>query len=383
MKENNDEKEEIDKNNEIKEKKEKEESFNSKLNFYDEKVDIKLNSDYNSFIANICNILQIPKDKLKSLSMSYYDEDGDSIILSTEEDYILFLQQLKDKLVDTINVEIKENEEIDPIECFGSALDYQEQINKANNQIKDDNNIIYNDIGDGFKKSSNNIVDDNIINNNIMNNIILNEEKNNDDFPVDDIIFLYKCTFCSTYPIICTLYYCPECVLYACEDCMKNIRNHIHPVQKFESNIELMKVKEKENNDIEKKNQINNNQNHINDIRQNNLNDNHNDINDEQNIIENNDDSERQNPWKCNLFRGDSSEYAFFHLFSNLNPIKVLKEKKMQYLLKKHRGIIKNISKVRKARKKYDLQGVDDFKLLEALRKADGDIDKAITLIYQ
>ena len=345
---------------EVEKEDKKNEIFNIKINFYDELIDIQINSDYNSFITKICNIFQIPKEQSNSLSFSYLDEDDDSIILSTEEDYILYIQQLKEKLVNTINVEIKENSEINPISCFGSALNYQEQINQANNQLIEENNI--------------NIMNNNIFNNNDINNLAKNNEQINYDVPVDDIIFNYKCTSCSLFPIICTLYYCPFCPLYVCEDCIKKFGNHTHHIQKYESNNELMKVKEQENNEIERMNQIKNNQNNFNDLIQFNNNPNVNNSNynfgnDNQNLIE------------SNLFRKDSPEYNLFHFISSMNPFKLLKEKKIKYLLKKHKGNIKNISLINKAKIKYKLEGVDDFKLLNAIKKANGDIDKAITLL--
>jgi hypothetical protein len=144
-----------------------------------------------------------------------YDEDKDSIILATEEDYALYLQQLKEKIVDSINIEIKDDSEIEPLECFGSALDYQDQINKSNNHIKNDSiNIINNKVEENHINSSINI-NDNIINNNDINNSIQNKDEINDyDIKVEDIVFYYKCTSCSIYPIIYSLYYCPQCSLY-------------------------------------------------------------------------------------------------------------------------------------------------------------------------
>ena len=88
-------------------KKDKEEIIKAKINFYEEQIDIQLNSDFKSFVNNICNILKIPSEQYNSLAISYNDEEGDNIILSTEEDYILYFQQLKDKTVNGLIVEVK------------------------------------------------------------------------------------------------------------------------------------------------------------------------------------------------------------------------------------------------------------------------------------
>ena len=122
--------------------KDDDEIFNSTIYFYDEKIDILLNSDYNTFINNICKIIQIPPEQFNSLKISYLDEDGDSIILTSEEDYKIFFQQIKDKTVNGINLEIDENSNINPIASFGSALDYKEQIEQAKNNIVGDRTTI-------------------------------------------------------------------------------------------------------------------------------------------------------------------------------------------------------------------------------------------------
>jgi hypothetical protein len=251
----------------MKEKNENEENYNIKINIYNELIDFKINSDYNNFIHNFCKIFNVAPEKINSFILSYNDEDGDSIMLTTEEDYIIFFQQVKEKTVNSLIVEINENKnnDIDPIECFGSALNYQEQIDQANNQIKNDNNNMNNNINSNSDINLNNIVNSNdkIVNSyeNInldidsnsqnYNNLISNNDNNNNG-QIDDIIFEYKCSNCSTYPIICILYYCPKCNMYLCETC-KNMKSHNHPFLEIKSKKELIKIKDKENEEIEKK----------------------------------------------------------------------------------------------------------------------------------
>lgn len=247
-------KEEEDKND-------KEEIINTKINFYDEEIDIKLNPDFKYFVNNICNILTIPSDKYKSLAISYNDEDGDNIILSTEEDYTLYFQQLKDKTVNGLIVEVKEDSEIDPIVCFGSAINYQAQIDEANNQIQKENNNLNKDINIKNINSNNmnNIVinnNDNIMDNfNNNNNLIINEPKK--DIPINDIIFQIGCSSCKSVPIICILYYCPQCQMYLCEDCFKNVGNHEHSFILFESNQVFKNYQETEKMKQMEKNKYN------------------------------------------------------------------------------------------------------------------------------
>ena len=263
-----------------------EENLDIKINFYEEKIDLKIYSDYNSFIQRILNILKVSQDQLDSFTFSYNDEDGDNIIISNKEDYEIFYQQVKDKTVNSLAIEIKENQKIDLIACFGNALNYQEQIEEeANNQIKDennnkiDNNTINNMIESKdniYNNEYNNIINpiDNMIDNNININDYNNDNPNliyeeinkesGNDVPINDIIFYYRCSSCSIYPIVCVLHYCRECNMYFCEACHQNIGKHFHPILKFESINELMKIKEDENNRIAMENIQNNNKKDIN-----------------------------------------------------------------------------------------------------------------------
>ena len=374
----------------MEEKKDKEEIFNIKLNLYDELIDLQVNSDYNFFVKNICKILNISPEQLKSFSLSYNDEDGDSILLSTEDDYTIFYEQVKEKTVNSLIVEINENKNINPIDCFGSALNYQEQIERANNQIKNDNNNI-NNINNSNSASkinlNNNIFNSNdnvenkhdIINLDLddyqdINNLIVNRESENNNEQINDLIFEYKCTLCSTYPIICVMYYCPECSLYLCEACHKNNENHIHPLLKIESKKELIKIKEEENEVLEKKkhmkkskgffNLFNNPNNQFNNNNPNNFNNN--------NINDNNQNQPLFMP------------FPLPNLDFIIKPFGELKKKKKIFIKNKNDKIISffhqmNIMKlIRKARRIYNLEGISDNQIIEALNKANGNIDEAI-----
>ena len=163
-----------------------EEKFNIKIKFYGEEIDTELKVDYNHFIWNICNIFNIHPEQFKSIALSYFDEDGDSIILSTKEDYAIFLQQVKEKIVRSITAEINQNSQIDPMACLDSALDYKDKIEQANNQIKIENkqNIFNNDINNNLGINNNQ---------NINNNIPQNNQPNNNNEHIENIIFNYPC----------------------------------------------------------------------------------------------------------------------------------------------------------------------------------------------
>ena len=227
-----------------------EEKFNIKVEFYGEKKDLQINSNFNCTIKNMLTLFNIPQNQINGLTLNYFDEDGDSILLSTEEDYKIFFQQIKEKAVDSLILEINNNQKKAPISNLDINHNNEKQVIQENNQInKGINNVVNNN-----NKGLNNINKNNNINSsnnfNYNNNFESNNNSMNSDIPIDDIIFKYKCHNCSIYPIICILYYCPVCKFYLCEDCSKNVQNHIHPILKIESKKELKKIIDDEKNEI-------------------------------------------------------------------------------------------------------------------------------------
>ena len=216
------------------------EKFKIKLNFYGEEIDIEINSDFNSLIKNICHIVKIEEDQINSLVLNYYDDDGDNILISNQGDYNLFFQQVKEKTVDSLIIEIKEDAKVDPDALIDNALDYKEQIEQVNNIIDKDYNInkLINIKNEYFGKDER-----------INNNLNL-KDNNNDD--INDKVFDYKCSQCGYYPILFTIYYCPQCPIYLCKECKEKV-GHKHNFHKFESKSEFMRIKEIENDMIEKR----------------------------------------------------------------------------------------------------------------------------------
>ena len=74
----------------------------------------------------------------------------------------------------------------------------------------------------------------------------------NEDIPIDNLIFDYKCSNCQAYPIICKIFYCDKCQYYLCEDCEKKGAFHEHNLLVIDSREELNKIKEKENDELDK-----------------------------------------------------------------------------------------------------------------------------------
>lgn len=361
---------------------EDEKNYNIKINIYGEDIDLKINSNYDLFCKNICLILKISSQVLNEIILSYYDVDGDHIKLSSEDDYEIFLDQVKDKTVTKLKVEINENSKIDAIKCLSDALIYQENHSKEyldddDNDINKDNNNndiniieIRNDNDNNnqiINKIDNKNNDDYIINNHIDNQII-NEEKpinnNNDNEKIDDLVYYYRCSSCDIYPIVCIMHYCPECTVYLCDNCRHNLKNHKHPIIKIESKKQLIEIKEKENDKIDKIKKINENL----------------DENDNEKDNEKHDKNEEKKG-----FFGNFIDYLTKPFKDNKNKKQIINDKN-----KEPGNAPKNLDKqmkylkiIRKARETYDLDGVKNEDLLNCLELTNGDFDKAILLLYK
>ena len=254
----------MEKNNNI------EESFLIKINLYGEDIDLNITSNFRLFCKNICKQLKITPEQLNSIILSYNDEDGDNIIISTKEDYDIFFREVKEnKKTKIILIEFKDKTENDSIMLSHSNVNIQENNSKSiqiNNDIIDskDNINIKNDFMPKNLDINNN--NNNNINNNSnfinINEYILDDYIDENSFPNyedikknEEVIFHYECSSCQLYPLIIKMYYCPKCVLYFCEECKKKIIiNHNHPFITIKSKEQLLEIKKKENSEIEKKN---------------------------------------------------------------------------------------------------------------------------------
>ena len=207
-----------------------EESYKIKIIYNGQEIELEIDSNYNFFIEKICKILKVSSDSLNLFTMNYNDDDGDNILLSSNEDYKLFFQQVKENTVGELIIE---------------RNDSKKKLNRVINDKNENNNSILN--------SNNKYI--NKFNNNSKNNI--NDEKiqnknNEEEIPIENIIFYFRCSTCDVYPIVVVMYYCNKCNLYLCEKCEKNKKKHEHPFIKIETNEQLINIKEEENQNIEK-----------------------------------------------------------------------------------------------------------------------------------
>ena len=251
-------------------KNEENEEFNIDLKFFDTKTELKINSDFVTFISNICKIIKISEEDINSVIMYYFDADEDKINLSNKGDYEIFYAQVKDNTVKGIVLEIRENSNLNPDECLANFFNYIEQNEKQQNK----NNNKKND----YKNNNNNI----IINEEQINKIYLDEEKNEDkiiqinenngnnnneiifkeNYFNNNEIFEAYCSSCDDFPILNVLHFCPECDIYLCSKCNKNAYNHPHVIYSITSKEELINIINNYNgNDNVELNMENNNNN--------------------------------------------------------------------------------------------------------------------------
>ena len=212
-----------------------EETYEIKLFYNKQEFDLSINSSYDETLRKICQIINL---NANSLILSYDDEDGDNILVSNEEDYLIFFEQVKTYIVKSLIIELNEKSNENNINEYSNL-----NINEINNIILNDNEKD-NQIG----KNINNI---NIINNyelfndNGMQNSSISTPKkvNNDDERIEDKIYYYKCDNCDEYPILFEMFYCSECNLYLCKNCGITVNNHFHQLLKIDSQDKLFRKK--------------------------------------------------------------------------------------------------------------------------------------------
>ena len=367
------------------------------IQFYNEIKKVILPQTYEGLQEKLSTMLQINLDLIPLLIISYKDEDNDTVIVSSPDDYLILLEQIKNKQVKIINVEKDEKANINIDNCSKSLIKFKEKKDEANNlnivsnqqfeinkqeNKNEQNNIMINNIENNINNHQfNNMKKELEINNNIYNNIDndLNYSNSEDDIssPYDQknknlennnnnikiinqinninnignninanvnlnqthLVFNLTCGLCSQYPIINVLYYCPTCSLYICPECEKKPDiNHRHSILKVQTQQQYADLNEKINIPKDGNNSENN-------VNQSNL----------EKITSNIKDS------VIKFFVGNNEE--------NNQP--------------QQQNLPQQMSLIQIARAQYGLQGISDNVLEEAIRKTNGDIEKAIPLLFK
>jgi hypothetical protein len=163
------------------------EKCKGKIKFYEDQVDVIFPDNYDKFNQLLGEILGLSDDFMQNIRLSYRDEDNDKIEIKVEDDYKLFINEIKKKK-DTMEllVEVKEESNILIKQCSSSILNYVSKnsslnINNASEDIKEKHKSL--DLSDEI--NPNNIPnenekkrEENNIENKNENNIILNNHNN-------------------------------------------------------------------------------------------------------------------------------------------------------------------------------------------------------------
>ena len=166
-------------------KKQNSEEINGYIQFYNEIKKIILPRTFGEFQEKLKKMLQIESDLISSLIISYRDDDNDKVMVNSEEDYLILLEQIKNKQANIIIVEKDENANIDIDNCSQSLINFKEK-NEKNNEANNNLNIVSNQQFEINKQENKieklniDIKNNNDINNSDKNNINNFEEKNNE-----------------------------------------------------------------------------------------------------------------------------------------------------------------------------------------------------------
>ena len=267
--------------------------------------------------------------------------------------------------IKNLNIISNQQFEISHEEKYNQNNDIEiNNINK-NNLIFDNNNN--NEIISKYFKNEDNNNNINSNNNNNINNIHnFNNINNQNDLNNNNLnlnlknqscmVFPYNCNLCNEYPIVKVFYYCPVCCIPLCQKCEEKLGiNHRHSILKVQTKEQFDDLNSKINGIPKEDKNLNKQGNNANQSAIQMIANNLSTIKDT--VIgaifgeENN--SENDNNINIGLDNNNNNQ--------NMMP------KKMNLL--------------QLARAKYDLNGISDNQLQEAIEKTNGNIDEAIILL--
>ena len=171
------------------------------IQYYDNKEKyIALPLDYNSFIKEICLILNIKEELIKNFQISYYNNlESQIYCIKNSDDYILFFKTCKAKKAKIINIKL--------------LSDFNNEINNNKNEIQ----------------------------NNPFNNNPLNGEIN---APGINTNFSMNCDLCKHNKSSNIIYYCSDCKIFFCNECEIKIgKIHKHSYYKIRTQKQFNELK--------------------------------------------------------------------------------------------------------------------------------------------
>ena len=186
--------------------KEQDNLANGKLKFYNEELEVSFPIYFASLRMKLSEMLDLEDDSLKYCKLFYKDDKQDKKEIKNNEDYSNFIKYIKEnKEIVTLEVEAREDSNIDISNCSQSILSFKEKI-KQENTINN-NNIINNN----SNINNNNIIRDN---NQQSNNNMINNLSNG-----QNLAYPESCYFCKVSPLYKIMYYCKDCKICFCFGC--------------------------------------------------------------------------------------------------------------------------------------------------------------------
>ena len=382
------------------------EEINGYIQFYNEIKKVILPLTYDEFLEKLKKMLQIESDLISSLIISYRDEDNDRVMVNTNEDYSILLEQIKNKQANIITVEKEEKSNIDIDTCSQSLIKFKEK-NDKNNEANNNLNIVSNQQFEINKQENKiEIINNNIKNNKDINNDINNNAKNN----INNLEEINN-----------------ELEINNNKDFINNIDNNLNDSNSEEEIISPYLQKEKEQN-----NNLNNNINIINQINDINANANINlnqtylvfnitcglcnqypiikilyycptcsvyicpecekkpDINHRHSILKIQtsqqyaDLVEKINNSKENLLKNNQNQSNLAKITDNIKDsvLKIFGNNKEEENIPPQ-NLTSQMSIIQIARAQYGLEGISDEQLQDAIRKTNGNIENAIPLLFK
>ena len=183
------------------------------INFASQKMTITFPNNYQTFLDEISSLFNIPKE----INFSIIITTNKSSKKLEEGEYYSFIQNIP-------------NDEIPELIIDLNSANTEKAFLEKDSYDKDEN-ILYKNISKSiggesldFEQLLNQSFED-------SNKILIKSE-----VPKNTIRFSSYCNICDQFPIINTMYYCPNCDLNLCEKCEKNIGyNHRHCYYKIKN----------------------------------------------------------------------------------------------------------------------------------------------------
>ena len=108
-----------------------------KIKFYDDEIDVLLPNNFEEFKLKLGEMLGLNEDFLSKIKLTYKKGDqNDKIEIKNSEDYQNFTKYISENNeILSINVEVKEESNINIKKCSSSILEYKEKKNSGNINI--------------------------------------------------------------------------------------------------------------------------------------------------------------------------------------------------------------------------------------------------------